>query len=141
MWAQLLHAVASGTFAFLMSWTPTLVLPTVVPEALPLSLSEAPSDVLHYQQALMWARVMGVSEFMMTWTYAISGFVEGMEAFATLSVVTRIGATLVLWFGYWFRVNSLQQALGVLPDCGLAVVTWVALQIVYRHRQVELKQL
>ena len=45
--------------------------------------------------ASQWGHIMGGLELFMTWIYAVSATIAGLENFVRLSVVTRLGAFLV----------------------------------------------
>eukprot|EP00038_Savillea_parva_P021084 m.240244 g.240244 ORF g.240244 m.240244 type:complete len:194 (-) comp50045_c0_seq1:50-631(-) len=113
--AQLLHAVASGVFQVTMLFQPRLALSGVFG-----SYQPDPGTV-------QWARVMGALEIFMTWTYALSGVVGGLEPFVRLSVMTRLGALCVLVAGWAVGISDMSQVLGVFGDATLAVVTMAAL--------------
>eukprot|EP01147_Barroeca_monosierra_P002464 gene2464-5398_t len=116
--SQGLHAVASGSFAMAMMIWPEAVLSNLVP----LNFNDS-SDL---EAAIIWGHVMGAAEFMMTWTYAASACVTGMERFAWLSVITRLGAVIVLWISFASGHSCLQQAIGVTPDGFLALLSlWI----------------
>lgn len=115
--AQALHAVLSGMFQMFMLFRPR--------SALTILLSMDPADV--DEEAVRWGHVMGALEIFMTWTYAASAVVHGLEPFVRLSVVSRLGAVAVLGVGYLCEVSTLKQFLGVIGDGLLAIVTVWAL--------------
>lgn len=114
--AQVSHATLSGAFAACMTFIPSVVVPVMLP------------GVVLNETVLQWARIMGTTEFMMTWTYALSGFVVGMDSFAVLSVLTRWGCGLFLGHTFVFNFSTKTQFFGVLPDCLLALFTFVAVR-------------
>jgi hypothetical protein len=72
---------------------------------------------------------MGAMEILMTWAYAVSGVVGGMESFVRLSVITRLLAMTVLFVGWTVDHCILEQVQGVMGDAALAVVTVIALRV------------
>jgi hypothetical protein len=58
---QLLHALLSGIFAFIMSLNPSIILEIIFGDVSLMSIS-----------CIRWAYVMGNAEFFMTWTYTAS---------------------------------------------------------------------
>lgn len=134
--AQVFHAIPSGTFALLMTFAPQSVLHNIVPDIL-----DAPVDSERYRNTLIWARVMGASEFTMTWLYTFSGVIVGLDPFAKLSVYTRYGALLTLFSATALGRCTLTQSLGCLPDGLLASFTLYALLRARRAPTIEKKDL
>eukprot|EP00045_Choanoeca_perplexa_P013349 m.151120 g.151120 ORF g.151120 m.151120 type:complete len:612 (-) comp16330_c0_seq2:34-1869(-) len=121
--AQLAHGVASGAFALLLALAPEFALPSLLGD-----VTLQPGSA-----ALVFGYVMGAAETTMTIAYSTSGYVEGMQRFAWLSVVSRYSALATLWVGLLFNHCAIQQALGVAPDAILATLTLMVL----RSQQVQ----
>ncbi|EGD75548.1 hypothetical protein PTSG_06618 [Salpingoeca rosetta] len=115
------HALASGIFAMIMTVCPLLALPNVI-------AMDASADKDDFNAAVAWGHVMGAAEFMMTWTYSASAFVDGMQRFAWLSVASRLSAVVVLWVAFALGHTSLQQAVGASPDGILAILSLLVLR-------------
>jgi hypothetical protein len=115
--AQALHAVASGVFQICMLLQPRATL------AFMMGVDSADIDAA----AVTWGHVMGALEIFMTWTYFASAVVGGLEPFARLSVVTRLGAASLLGVGFVWGVSTLQQLLGVIADAILGLITLAVL--------------
>eukprot|EP00730_Choanoeca_flexa_P014430 TRINITY_DN6310_c0_g1_i1.p1 TRINITY_DN6310_c0_g1~~TRINITY_DN6310_c0_g1_i1.p1 ORF type:complete len:592 (+),score=140.78 TRINITY_DN6310_c0_g1_i1:114-1889(+) len=116
--AQLAHGVASGAFALLLAFAPELALPNLLGDA----------EIKPGSGAMIFGYIMGAAETTMTIVYSASGFIEGMQRFAWLSVVSRYSALLTLWIGLYFNHCAIQQALGVAPDAILATFTLMVLR-------------
>eukprot|EP00049_Salpingoeca_infusionum_P022498 m.7102 g.7102 ORF g.7102 m.7102 type:complete len:626 (-) comp5217_c0_seq2:3675-5552(-) len=118
--SQMSHTIASGSFAFIMMLMPQLVLPQV--------LGKDAQGAEISDEAGYWGRSMGASEFMMTWIYAASGLLTSLIGFAWLSVVTRIGVTVVLFATWYIGHTPLVFFWGVLPDFFLGAWTLFVLR-------------
>eukprot|EP00041_Stephanoeca_diplocostata_P018529 m.388004 g.388004 ORF g.388004 m.388004 type:complete len:684 (-) comp21041_c0_seq3:33-2084(-) len=115
---QLAHAVLSGAFQLAMLAAPGPTLGVMLGEA----------TIGADAAAVQWGHVMGMLELFMTWTYALSAVVGGLEPFVRLSIITRFGATLLLAVGWLMGWSTLSQLTGVLGDALLALMTTHALR-------------
>jgi hypothetical protein len=95
--AQVAHAVMSGAFQMSMLGQPRQTL----------SLAFGVDAVSNDDGAVAaWGHAMGVLEFFMTWTYALSGVVGELGLFVRLSVVTRCLALVILVAGWAAGVST-----------------------------------
>lgn len=115
---QLAHAVLSGAFQLAMLAIPGPTLAVMLREP----------SMANDTAAVQWGHVMGMLELFMTWTYALSAVVGGLEPFVRLSVITRLGATVLLALSWGMGWSTEAQVAGVLGDAVLALLTTHALR-------------
>ncbi len=119
--AQWSHAIASGIFNMALTFSPGAVLPVMVPDLVVEEGGSLSASIL------AWGHVMGAWEFMMTWTYLLSGIIVDLDPFVRLSVYTRLGASLGLFLAAATGVATFTQAWGASADAVLAFATIAAL--------------